>query len=60
MNNFQKYMTKQTFFKQNTFYQDNKTSNQYRPQHKTQSANFLGKTYQKKMTQPILKPQQIQ
>ena len=26
---------------------------------KTQTVNFLGKTYQKKMTQPIFKPAQI-
>ena len=26
---------------------------------KTQTVNFLGKTYQKKMTQPVIKPSQI-
>ena len=55
MNNFQKYMTKPTFYKQSSYPQEATSSAQYRTQSRTQTTNFLGKTYQKKMTQPVMR-----
>mgnify|MGYP000353786759 CR=1 FL=1 len=55
MNNFQKYMTKQTMYKQSSLPQEfNQTL--FNTQNRTQSANFLGKTYQKKSVRPNPKP----
>lgn len=57
MNNFQKNLTAQTLF-QKTYQQHLKNNTQYKPQYKTQTANFLGKTYQKKYDNPLPRPQQ--
>ena len=48
-------MTKQTMYKQSSLPQDF-NSTQLRYQNRTQTTNFLGKTYQKKTVRPNLKP----
>ena len=58
MNNFQKYITKQTMYKQSSLPQDF-NGTQYKVQNRTQAANFLSKTYQKKAVRPNIKPTMV-